>query len=165
MGLAPYGDPQPHLSHMRDLVHEKGPLFELGLDYFTHHKEGVDMTWDERTPTIGRIYSEQMVERFGPPRAAGEEVTKLHHDVRGLAPARARGDLPARPERAAGANGSDERDARRRCRAERRRERADPSRDARSTTSTSSRQRATPGPRSAARTTSGTRCSGSRAGS
>ena len=81
MGLAPYGDPEPHMSHMRDLVHEKGPLFELGLDYFTHDKEGVDMTWDDRTPSIGLIYSEHLVDRFGPPRVKGDEVTKLHRDV------------------------------------------------------------------------------------
>jgi carbamoyltransferase len=81
MGLAPYGDPAPHMSHMRDLVHQNGALFELGLDYFTHDKEGVDMTWDDRTPSIGLIYSEQMVERFGPARAEGGEVTKLHQDV------------------------------------------------------------------------------------
>jgi carbamoyltransferase len=81
MGLAPYGDPEPHLRHMRELVHEKGPLFELELDYFTHDEEGVDMIWDDRIPRIGRIYSEHLVDRFGPPRTPGGEVTKLHRDV------------------------------------------------------------------------------------
>src|SRR5947199_2082755 len=56
MGLAPYGEPR-RLDAMRELVRLNGSLFELGLDYFTHHHEGVDMTWDEQTPTIGRIYS------------------------------------------------------------------------------------------------------------
>jgi carbamoyltransferase len=81
MGLASYGDPEPHLSHMHDLVHQKGSLFELGLDYFTHDKEGVDMTWDDRTPSIGLIYSEHMVQRFGPARREGAEVMKLQRDV------------------------------------------------------------------------------------
>ena len=49
MGLAPYGTPR-FLEEMRSVVQEKGDLFELGLDFFRHHKEGVDMTWDERHP-------------------------------------------------------------------------------------------------------------------
>ncbi len=81
MGLAPYGDPKPHLEKMRDLVRLDGELFELGLDYFVHHKEGVDMTWDEQTPTIGRLYSDRMVEAFGPAREPRTELTKVHHDV------------------------------------------------------------------------------------
>src|SRR5207253_9850623 len=51
MGLAPYGDADRHLTRMHDLVRLNGSLFELGLDYFTHDKEGVDMTWDEQTPS------------------------------------------------------------------------------------------------------------------
>ena len=29
------------------------------------------MTWDEQTPTIGRIFSDRMVEAFGPAREPG----------------------------------------------------------------------------------------------
>jgi carbamoyltransferase len=80
MGLAPYGEPR-HLERMRDLVHPSDGLFELGLDYFTHHKEGVDMTWDEQTPRIGRIYSERLVETFGAPREPTSALEPLHEDV------------------------------------------------------------------------------------
>jgi carbamoyltransferase len=80
MGLAPYGEPR-RLEEMRELVRLNGSLFELGLDYFTHHREGVDMTWDEQTPTIGRIYSERLVEAFGPAREPGQELTTHHEDV------------------------------------------------------------------------------------
>jgi carbamoyltransferase len=80
MGLAPYGRPQ-QLERMRELVHLNGSLFELGLDYFTHHKEGVDMTWDEQTPAIGRIYSERMVEAFGAAREPRAPIEPLHEDV------------------------------------------------------------------------------------
>jgi carbamoyltransferase len=80
MGLAPYGEPR-HLDRMRELVHLNGSLFELGLDYFTHHREGVDMTWDEQTPTIGRIYSERLVDAFGPAREPGNELTAVHEDA------------------------------------------------------------------------------------
>jgi carbamoyltransferase len=81
MGLAPYGDPEAQLARMRDLVRVDGDLFQLGLDYFTHDKEGVDMTWDEQTPTIGRIFSDRMVEAFGPAREPRTELEGRHEDV------------------------------------------------------------------------------------
>ena len=81
MGLAPYGDPERHLDRMRDLVRLNGSAFELGLDYFTHDKEGVDMTWDEQTPSIGRIYSDRLVEAFGPAREPRGELTERQEDV------------------------------------------------------------------------------------
>ena len=67
MGLAPYGDPERHLERMRELVRLDG-LFELGLGYFSHPREGVDLTWAEGGPTIGRLYSERLVQAFGEPR-------------------------------------------------------------------------------------------------
>jgi carbamoyltransferase len=81
MGLAPYGDPERYLATMRDLVQLNGDLFELELDYFVHHKEGVDMTWDEQTPTIGRLYSERMETAFGAAREPRTELKKQHEDV------------------------------------------------------------------------------------
>jgi carbamoyltransferase len=81
MGLAPYGDPERHLATMRELVQLNGDLFELELDYFVHHKEGVDMTWDEQTPTIGRLYSDRMEAAFGPAREPRTELKKQHEDV------------------------------------------------------------------------------------
>lgn len=80
MGLAPYGRPV-HAGDMRKLVSVDGPLFEIGLEYFTHDKEGVDMTWDEGSPTIGRIYSDRLVELFGPPRSPDEPMSELYEDV------------------------------------------------------------------------------------
>jgi carbamoyltransferase len=81
MGLAPYGDPEPYMKPMRDVVQISGDLFELNLDYFTHDKEGVDMTWDEGSPRIGRIFSEKLVETFGPAREPDGEITKHYEDV------------------------------------------------------------------------------------
>ena len=42
MGLAPYGDAALPRARCAQLVRPTGDLFELGLDYFTHHKEGVE---------------------------------------------------------------------------------------------------------------------------
>ncbi|MBV8562038.1 MAG: carbamoyltransferase [Actinobacteria bacterium] len=81
MGLAPYGDPEPHMKAMRDVVAPAGDLFALNLDYFTHDKEGVDMTWDEGSPKIGRIFSDKLVDVFGPAREPGASLEKWHQDV------------------------------------------------------------------------------------
>ena len=81
MGLAPYGDPDQHLDRMRELVKLDGDGFELELDFFVHHKEGVDMTWDEQTPTIGRLFSSRMEEAFGSAREPRSELTQAHRDV------------------------------------------------------------------------------------
>jgi carbamoyltransferase len=80
MGLAPYGTPR-FLDEMRVIVRPKGDVFELDLDYFRHHREGVDMTWDAGTPTIGTLFSDRMEEAFGPARGPDEELTALHEDV------------------------------------------------------------------------------------
>ena len=81
MGLAAYGDPAPNMRAMRDALQTGGDLFVLELDYFTHDKEGVDMTWDAGSPHMARIFSDKFVETFGPPRDPAGEVTKHYSDV------------------------------------------------------------------------------------
>ena len=101
MGLAPYGDPERHLKAMRDVAGPHGDLFALNLDYFTHDKEGVDMTWDEGSPKIGRIFSDKLVDIVRPARASrASEMQTAPPGRRRVAPAPARGGLPA-PRRAA----------------------------------------------------------------
>ena len=80
MGLAPYGDPAVHRDRMRELVRLDG-LFALELEYFTHHVHGVDMTWAEGSPTIGRIFSSRLEDAFGPAREPRADLTKHHEDV------------------------------------------------------------------------------------
>jgi carbamoyltransferase len=81
MGLAPYGDPAPHLAGMREVMHSNGSGFQLGLDYFVHHREGIQTTWGDQTPTLGRLYSDRLVEAFGPAREPRAEITGHHQDV------------------------------------------------------------------------------------
>src|SRR3954468_3958041 len=81
MGLAPYGDPEPYRARMRELLVLDGPLFELKLRYFRHHADGGEMTWDEGSPTIGRIFSPALEELLGPARVPKSELTQDHHDV------------------------------------------------------------------------------------
>lgn len=80
-GLAPYGTPR-YMDEMHKMVRllPRG-AFELNLDYFIHHAQGVDMTWDDGSPTIGTIYSNKVVELLGPPREPRSEYTPHHMDV------------------------------------------------------------------------------------
>jgi carbamoyltransferase len=68
MGLAPYGKPL-FVEPLQRLIHPKpGGAFELDLAYFRHHSEGVEMTWDEGSPQLGRVFSDKLVELLGPAR-------------------------------------------------------------------------------------------------
>ncbi len=81
MGLAPYGEPR-YLDRMMEIVQPDGEgAFKLNLDYFTHHVRGVEMSWEEGTPRIGRVYSDKLVEAFGEPRVARSEITTHHRDL------------------------------------------------------------------------------------
>ena len=64
MGLAPYGPPR-YLEQFRDIVQtDDSAGFRLNLDYFKHHSDGVDMTWDDGSPTIGQIFSDEFFDAF-----------------------------------------------------------------------------------------------------
>lgn len=80
MGLAPYGRPR-YLEQFRDIIRTDNGGFKLNLDYFRHDSEGVDMTWEDGSPTIGRIFSDKFIDAFGPPRLAGEPLTSVHEDM------------------------------------------------------------------------------------
>jgi len=81
MGLAPYGEPE-YLDAMRRLVRvtPKGG-FELDLSYFVHHSEGVNMTWEGGSPTIGDVFSPKLEQLFGPRRKPGEPVERRHQNL------------------------------------------------------------------------------------
>src|SRR5262249_52403168 len=65
MGLAPYGRPR-FMEEFRELIRTEGDgHFKLNLDYFRHHAEGVDMSWEDGSPVIGRIFSDQYRDLFG----------------------------------------------------------------------------------------------------
>jgi carbamoyltransferase len=80
MGLAPYGEPV-YADRMRELVRPDGGLFKLGLEYFTHHTRGVEMTWADGSPVIGRIFSQRMEDLLGPARQPEEPVETHHENV------------------------------------------------------------------------------------
>jgi len=81
MGLAPYGTPR-YLEEFRDMIRtEEDGQFRLNLDYFRHHTEGVEMSWDEGSPVIGRIFSSEYANLLGAPREQGTPLTDRDRDI------------------------------------------------------------------------------------
>jgi carbamoyltransferase len=81
MGLAPYGKPT-YVDKLRQLLFPTpGGKFELNLDYFIHHSEGVEMTWDEGSPHLGRVFSPKLEELLGPARKPEEDFYGKWADV------------------------------------------------------------------------------------
>jgi carbamoyltransferase len=81
MGLAPYGQPR-FIDQFREIIRtEERGQFRLQLDYFRHHAEGVEMSWDQGSPVIGRIFSDQFVKTFGPAREPGAPLTDRERDI------------------------------------------------------------------------------------
>ena len=68
MGLAPYGKPA-YVEQLRQVIRPvDGGHFELNLDYFRHHSDGVEMTWDDGSPHLGLVFSPKLSELLGPAR-------------------------------------------------------------------------------------------------
>ena len=81
MGLAPYGKAS-FINEFRDIIRTvDGGGFRLNLDYFRHHSEGVDMTWDQGSPVIGRIFSDAFAGTFGPARRPNDQITDRERDI------------------------------------------------------------------------------------
>ena len=64
-----------------NIVRAHGDGFRLGLEYFTHHRTGPEMSWAEadKTPTLGKMFSEEMEKLLGPkrnPRRAARTETQ-----------------------------------------------------------------------------------------
>ena len=80
MGLAAYGEPE-FMDAMRKIVRTTKDGFELDLDYFIHHSEGVSMTWDNGEPKMGPVYSEKLEELLGTSRRKEEDIEKRHKNI------------------------------------------------------------------------------------
>jgi len=82
MGLAAYGEAE-QLDAFRDIVRDNGAAFRLGLNYFTHHRTGPEMSWAEadKTPILGQMFSEDMEKRLGPKRKPEEPLEQRHRNL------------------------------------------------------------------------------------
>ena len=84
MGLAPYGNPC-FMKEMESILIKSDKnleLFNLDLDYFIHHNQGVKTKIEESNdPTPSITFSNKMEELFGPARQPSEELSQHHKDV------------------------------------------------------------------------------------
>ena len=80
MGLSAYGEPR-FVDKVRLVVRTEKDQVRLNLDYFIHHSQGVEMTWDNCEPALGSVYSSRMLETFGEPRANRAPLEQHHMDL------------------------------------------------------------------------------------
>lgn len=81
MGLAPYGEPV-YLDKMRRIVRiQRDGTFELNLDYFVIHTEGVTMSWDDGDPVLGNLFTRNLCDLLGEARVQRSEITRHHQNV------------------------------------------------------------------------------------
>jgi len=84
MGLAAYGQPS-YLEKFRDILQfngNGGPFgFKLGLEYFTHHQNGPEMSWadSDKTPILGKMFSDAMPQWLGVPARQPEDALDQKH--------------------------------------------------------------------------------------
>lgn len=81
MGLAPYGQPTM-MDKMRQIVRvQSDGTFELGLDYFRHHREKVPYSWDNGSPEVGTLFAPALEDLLGPMRKKDEPLGQQHRDL------------------------------------------------------------------------------------
>jgi len=81
MGLAPYGKPV-YLEKLRKIVIlQPDGTFRLNLDYFRHHNERIEYTWNNGEPQVGVLYSTALEGMLGSARKSSEDLTQRHWDI------------------------------------------------------------------------------------
>lgn len=81
MGLAPYGEAK-YVDKFREVViFKEDGLFELDLSFFNATKSGVVSYGEDHIPVVARLYSDKLVEKFGPARKKEEELSQYHKDL------------------------------------------------------------------------------------
>lgn len=80
MGLAPYGEPE-YLEAFRRIIYPKDDVFELNLDYFTHHQQGIAMNWAQGAPIVEPFHSQELEKLLGTRRQPKSELTQKHQNI------------------------------------------------------------------------------------
>lgn len=81
MGLAACGEPI-YKDEVKKLIrYKENGLFELDCNYFKHAHEGVEMVWDNGSPSFNMLFSDKFIEYFGKPRLSEEKISKQHMDI------------------------------------------------------------------------------------
>jgi len=82
MGLAPYGKDK-FLNKMREIVKlNNDGSYTLNLKYFVHHNTKVDYRWNDGSPVVGKLFSDELANLLGVQhRNQYEEISQVHKDI------------------------------------------------------------------------------------
>lgn len=80
MGLAPYGEPE-FADAIRKMIRPVGDGFALNLDYFTHHRKGVSMSWNDGAPVVEPFFSDLLEKELGRRRQTDEPMSPRHDNL------------------------------------------------------------------------------------
>lgn len=81
MGMAPYGN-AIFMTKMEKVVKLKdNGLFELDLSYFRSGAKGNITYGSDHQPVLARMYSQRMIQEFGPPRNPTESLSQHHKNL------------------------------------------------------------------------------------
>ena len=80
MGLASYGKPV-YFDELLKVINIDKNLFKLNLNYFKHHTDGIETSWLDSNPNIGRIYKDNLSSLLGNPREKSQETLPIHKDI------------------------------------------------------------------------------------
>ncbi|MEO8820141.1 MAG: carbamoyltransferase C-terminal domain-containing protein [Ginsengibacter sp.] len=81
MGMAPYGQPK-YVDKVEKVIHlTNDGLFRLDLNYFRKGTEGVISYGENHIPVVQPMFSEEMVNLFGPARKKEEALSQYHKDL------------------------------------------------------------------------------------
>lgn len=81
MGLAPYGKPL-YVEPLRDVLRfTSDGLFQLQLQYFRNPRQGIISYGDDHIPVVAQLFTQELVEKFGPARTKEEPLSQYHKDM------------------------------------------------------------------------------------
>ena len=81
MGLAPYGEPKYRAEMDQIVLLQDDGTFKLNLSYFEHHRKPIGYEWNNGSPEVSRLFSDQLAQLLGPARNSDEELTQAHKDL------------------------------------------------------------------------------------
>jgi len=81
MGLSGFGKPT-FLKEMSNILKiQTSGRFKLNLSYFSFQAQGVSLEWEDCEPKLSSVFSQKLIELFGPARKNQEEITLRHCDI------------------------------------------------------------------------------------
>jgi carbamoyltransferase len=81
MGLAAYGDASCRHEAAKLLSLRDDGGFALDLKYFRHHRDDIAYEWHGGEPSCGQLFSQVLVEEFGPPRDPDAPIEARHRNL------------------------------------------------------------------------------------